>query len=192
MTETPDIEELKKGDHRAFRQLIELFSEKVYNLSIGILQDQHDAEDVTQEIFTTVYLSIGQFKGESKLSTWIYRIAINKCQEHIRKRTRKKRFGFLTTIEKAEIGDGSSLKANFLHPGIALEEKERSAILFAAIERLPDNQKLAFSMHKLEGIPYEEIAAIMEVSLSSVESLIFRARQNLKKLLEDYYDKNER
>jgi RNA polymerase sigma-70 factor (ECF subfamily) len=188
----PDIESLKNGDDRAFRQLIDLFSTKVYNLCLGILQDQQDAEDTTQEIFTTVFLSMGQFKGESKLSTWIYRISVNKCQEHIRKKTRKKRFGFLTTLEKTEIGDSSTLKANFFHPGVALEEKERSAILFAAIDRLPENQRTAFSMHKLEGIPYEEIADILEVSLSSVESLIFRAKQNLKKLLGDYYDKNEK
>jgi RNA polymerase sigma-70 factor (ECF subfamily) len=192
LTEIPDIEALKKGDERAFRQLIEQFSEKVYNLCLGILHDHHDAEDATQEIFTTVYLSVSQFKGESKLSTWIYRVSVNKCQEHIRKRTRKKRFGFLTTLDKAEIGDGSSNRANFFHPGVALEDKERSAILFGAIEQLPENQKIAFSMHKLEGIPYEEVAEIMEVSLSSVESLIFRAKQNLKKLLGDYYEKNER
>ncbi|MFN5148899.1 MAG: RNA polymerase sigma factor [Flavobacteriia bacterium] len=192
MTEIPEIKNLVKGDERAFRQLIDLFSDKVFNLSLGILQDQQDAQDVTQEIFTTIFLSIGQFKGDSKLSTWIYRIAVNKCREHIRKRSRKKRFGFQTTLENTEIGSAVSLKANFFHPGIELEEKERAAILFAAIDKLPENQKVAFSMHKLEGIPYEEIASIMEVSLSSVESLIFRARQNLRKLLEDYYEKNER
>ena len=78
MDDFPEIEALKKGSQSAFNSLIQLFSQKVYNLSLGILQNDQDAEDVTQEIFTTVFLSINQFKGDSKLSTWIYRISGNK------------------------------------------------------------------------------------------------------------------
>lgn len=192
MVDFEEIDALKKGDQRAFQLLLDTFSAKVYNLCVGILQNTEDAEDTTQEIFTTVYLSIAQFKGDSKLSTWIYRIAVNKCQELIRKKSRKKRFGFLTTLNKVEIGSSSSLHANFLHPGIELENKERAAILLGAIERLPENQRIAFTMHKVEGIPYEEVATIMNVSLSSVESLMFRAKQNLKLSLEKYYEENER
>lgn len=192
MVDFEEIGALKKGDQRAFQLLLDTFSEKVYNLSLGILQNQEDAEDITQEIFTTVYLSVTKFKGESKLSTWIYRIAVNKCQEHIRKKARKKRFGFLTTLDKAETNNPISLQANFIHPGIELENKERAAALFAAIERLPENQRIAFTMHKVEGISYEEVASIMNVTLSSVESLMFRAKQNLKQTLEKYYQENER
>jgi RNA polymerase sigma-70 factor (ECF subfamily) len=75
---------------------------------------------------------------------------------------------------------------------IELEKKERSAILFSAINQLPENQKIAFTMHKIEGMSYEETAQIMNVSLSSVESLMFRAKKNLKQLLSNYYEKNER
>ena len=191
MVDFEEIDALKKGDNRAFQLLLDQFSEKVYNLSLGILQNEEDAEDITQEIFTTVYLSVAQFKGESKLSTWIYRIAVNKCQEHIRKRSRKKRFGFLTSIEKAETNPSNTWNAHFDHPGIELENKERASILFAAIERLPENQRIAFTMHKVEGIPYEEVATIMAVTLSSVESLMFRAKQNLKQSLGKYYEENE-
>jgi RNA polymerase sigma factor (sigma-70 family) len=186
-----EINALKEGSQLAFNQLINTFSSKVYNLSFNLLQNQEDAEDVTQEIFTTVFTSIHQFKGDSKLSTWIYRIAVNKCKEHFRKKSRKKRFGFTLSIEQNDNAE-NLLKPHFDHPGILLENKERASILFAAIEQLPENQKLAFSMHKLEGIPYEEIAVILETSLSSVESLIFRARQNLKQKLARYYDENER
>jgi RNA polymerase sigma-70 factor (ECF subfamily) len=185
-----EIEALKKGSQSAFNSLIELFSQKIYNLSLGILQNQQDAEDVTQEIFTTVFLSINQFKGDSKLSTWIYRISVNKCQEFLRKKTRKKRFGFIIPIDKAEAT--IQISSNFMHPGLELENQERGAILFAAINKLPENQKTAFTLYNLESIPYEEIALIMNTSLSAVESLIFRARQNLKKSLSDYYEENER
>lgn len=192
MFDQKEIQELKEGSEKAFELLLSVLSEKVYNLCLGILHSQEDAEDVTQEVFTTVFLSIKQFKGESKLSTWIYRISVNKCQEFIRKRSRKKRFGFSLPIESLELNTGNSIKANFMHPGIELENQERAAILFSAIDKLAENQKIAFTMHKIEGIPYDEIAVIMETSLSSVESLIFRARQNLKQLLASYYDENER
>jgi RNA polymerase sigma-70 factor (ECF subfamily) len=186
----PEIEALKKGSQSAFNSLIATFSQKVYNLSLGILQNEEDAEDVTQEIFTTVFLSINQFKGDSKLSTWIYRISVNKCQEFLRKKTRKKRFGFIIPIDKTE--STIQISSNFMHPGLELENQERGAILFAAINALPENQKTAFTLFNLESIPYEEIAQIMNTSLSAVESLIFRARQNLKKSLSDYYEENER
>lgn len=188
MIEFDDIEALKQGDERAFHTLLDAFSEKVYNLCLSILQNQEDAEDCTQEIFTTVFLSVNQFKGNSKLSTWIYRIGVNKCQELIRKRSRKKRFGFITTLEKVE----NSSQTPFYHPGIELENKERAAFLFEAIHRLPENQRIAFTLHKIEGFSYEDVSNTMNVSLSSVESLIYRARQNLKQLLGDFYEKNER
>ena len=192
MTDFEEIDSLKRGDERAFQLLLNTFSEKIYNLSFSILQNQEDAEDITQEIFITVYLSISQFKGDSKLSTWIYRITVNKCQELIRKRSRKKRFGFKTSIENIDFEKPLSENFTFMHPGIELEKKERSMILFSAINQLPDNQKIAFTMHKIEGISYEETAQIMNISLSSVESLMFRAKQNLKQLLGNYYEKNER
>lgn len=191
MIELEVVAALKKGDQKAFQELVAAYSQKVYNLSLGILQNEEDAEDATQEVFTTVFLSINQFKGESKLSTWIYRISVNKCREFIRKKSRKKRFGFLTTLENVEHKSFQSENANFMHPGIELENQERAAILFEAINRLPENQKIAFSMHKMDGVPYEEIAEIMKTTLSSVESLMFRARHNLKQLLSTYYEENE-
>lgn len=184
------IDDLKRGNEKAFHALLDTYSTMVYNLALNILHNEKDAEDIAQEVFTSVFLTIHQFKGDAKLSTWIYRIGVNKCQELIRSRSRKKRFGFLTTLDKAETG--TQLSANFNHPGIALENKERSALLFAALDRLPENQRIAFTLHKMDGIPYEEIAGIMSTSLSSIESLIFRARQNLKKILSDYYEENER
>ncbi len=190
MIDFTDIDGLKCRDEKSFTRLIDHYSEMIFNLSLNMLQDQKDAEDITQEVFTTIYLQIGQFKGESKFTTWIYRIALNKCQEHIRSKSRKKRLGFLTTLDKAEMG--TAMQANFMHPGIELENQERAAILFSAIEQLPENQRIAFTLHKIEGVSYEEIAYLMGASLSSVESLIFRARQNLKKMLNDYYEENER
>lgn len=188
MDNPEDLIELKNGNQLAFSKLIDRYSSMVFNLTFNLVKNQEEVEDLTQEIFTTVFLSMHQFNGDSKLSTWIYRITVNKCKEHIRSKSRKKRFGFLTTLDKAE--GGTKLHADFNHPGIKLENKELSVILFSAINQLPEKQRIAFTMHKIEGIPYEEIAGAMKTSLSSVESLIFRARKNLKELLGSYYEKN--
>jgi len=186
-----ELDALKSGSREAYNSLVEMFSEKIFNFSLNILQNTEDAEDITQEIFVTIYQSVSQFKGDSKLSTWIYTIALNKCREHLRKKSRKKRFAFFTTIDKID-NESSFERGNFMHPGIELENQERASILFNAINALPENQRMAFSLHKLDNIPYEEIAAIMNTSLPSVESLIFRARKTLKTTLSTYYYENER
>ena len=192
MNEQEFISRLRNQDAIAFKELIKLFGNKVFNTSLGILQNKEDAEDVTQEIFVAVFQSIHQFKGESKLSTWIYRIALSRSLEFLRKKNRKKRFGFVQRLFGDDEVEPINDIPNFLHPGVQLENKERSQILFAAINKLPENQKTAFILHKVEDLSYAEITEVMQVSLSSVESLLFRAKQNLQKLLGDYYEKNER
>ena len=136
-----------------------------------------------------MYESVEQFKGESKFSTWLYRIAVTKSLDHLRKKKRKKRFAFLQSLfgvnEEEVIQD-----PEFHHPGVKLENKEQAAVLFKAISKLPDNQKAAFTLHKLEGLSYQEVAEALSTTVSSVESLMHRARGNLRKILTDYYQKN--
>jgi RNA polymerase sigma factor (sigma-70 family) len=183
---------LKKNDEIAFGFLVDLFSKKVYNTCIGMLQNLEDAQDVTQEIFITIHLNVKDFKEESSLSTWIYRISVNKCLEFIRKKNRKKRSGIFRSIFSADGEKSIENHSDFSHPGIQLENKERSIILFKAIGLLPEQQQTAYILHKVEQVSYNEIAVIMEVSLSAVESLLFRAKQNLKKHLATYYEENEK
>ena len=192
MEEKVLILRLKKNDEIAFGFLVDLFSKKVYNTCIGMLQNLEDAQDVTQEIFITIHLNIKDFKEESSLSTWIYRISVNKCLEFIRKKNRKKRSGIFRSIFSADGEKSIENHSDFSHPGIQLENKERSIILFKAIGLLPEQQQTAYILHKVEQVSYNEIAVIMEVSLSAVESLLFRAKQNLKKHLATYYEENEK
>ena len=192
MNEEHFIAQLKNGDEVAFAELIKQFGDKAFNTCLGLLQNTEDAEDTAQEVFVEVFQSIHQFKGESKLSTWIYRIAVTKSLEFLRKKNRKKRFAFVQSLFGMESILPNNDKAHFYHPGIQLENKERAAVLFKAIDKLPENQKTAFILHKIEDMSYAEIAEVMRVSLSSVESLQFRAKQNLQKLLGNYYEKNEK
>ena len=186
------ISQLRQGDSSAYKELLQQFGNKVHNTSIGILQNEEDAEDVTQEVFIEVFKSIHHFKGESKLSTWIYRITVIKSLEFLRKKKRKKRFGFVQSLFGMESVLPVTDKQHFYHPGVEIENKERARILFTAIDKLPENQRTAFVLHKVEGLSYAEIAEVMKTSVSSVESLMFRAKQNLQKLLSDYYNKNEK
>ncbi len=191
MSEENSIGRLKTGDPSAFREVVDLFRDQVFNTALGLVQNREDAEDITQDVFVEVFQSLGQFRGDSKLSTWIYRITVQKSLEHIRNSRRKKRAGNLLSIFGKENILPVAASAPFYHPGVKLENKELSAVLFEAISRLTENQRIAFTLHKVEALSYAEITEILQVSLSSVESLMFRAKQNLQKLLSAYYEKNE-
>ena len=192
MGEEQLIKGLRVGDASAYKELVSLFSNKVFNTSVSILQNNEDAEDITQEVFIEVFKSIHNFKGEAKLSTWIYRITVIKAFEFLRKKKRKKRFAIVQSLFGLESVLPETDTPHFYHPGVQLENKERSAILFKAIDRLAENQKTAFVLHKIEGLSYAEVAEVMKTTVPSIESLLFRAKQNLQKLLADYYNKNEK
>ena len=187
MTETDLIDRLQKGEEPAFRSLVLEHQHRVYNTVLGFLQDPADAEDVTQEVFIKVYQHIKGFKGEASLSTWIYRIAVTASLEAVRKRQRKKRGGFLVKLFGSD--DHPVELPDFYHPGVVAEQKEDSALLFKAIRQLPENQQAAFLLQKLEGLSQPEIAAVLQTSLSAVESLLHRAKSGLRKILSERYGK---
>lgn len=182
------IERLRKRDAGAFRELVEQYKDRVYNTCLGFLHNRQDAEDASQEVFIRVYDSIGTFREEASLGTWIYRIAVTRSLEMIRHRKRQKRRAFFESLmQGGEDPDEVSGEEFYVHPGIALEQKERAEILFLEIGKLPENQKVAFTMHKVEGLAYKEIAEVLDTSLGAVESLMHRAKKNLQKQLYDYY-----
>jgi len=159
----------------------------VYNTALSIVQQAEDAEDVTQEVFVQVYQSIEGFKRESKFSTWLYRITLSKAMDHERKKKRKKRFAFVKSL----FGEGNEVVVNipdFNHPGVSLDNKEKAGILFKAMQSLPDNQRIAFVLNKVEGLSYQEISDVMDTTVSAVESLLHRAKSNLRKDLKTFYD----
>ena len=191
MDEEKIIEQLKERNTSVFSQLIDDYQQKVFGTCISFVPNKEDAEDLVQEVFLEVYNSISKFKGNSKLSTWIYRITTNKCLEFIRKKNTKKRSGFLKPLFSEEFSiDKTNYFTEFNHPGFLLENKELNETLFKAINSLPESQASVFTLHKIDGKSYQEIADITDKSVSSVESLMFRANKNLQQLLYDYY-KNE-
>ena len=191
MEESKFIEALRQGSNEAFGQLLDDYQQKVFNTCISFVPNTQDAEDVSQEVFVQIFNSIHKFNGNSKLSTWIYRITTNKCLEFIRKQKTQKRYNFLQFIMGNDIPlDKTSYFTELNHPGIILENKEKSETLFYAINQLPKAQKIVFTLHKIDDKSYQEISDIIQKSVSSVESLMFRAKKNLQKLLEVYYKGN--
>lgn len=172
------IQAIAKGNRMAFRKLYESFDEKVFNTALSYTQSKQDAEEVVQDVFTNIFRKAATFKGQSSVSTWIYRITVNTSLNHIKKR---KRFSFIR-FDKKEIE-----RPDFEHPGILLEHKENAKALFKVIETLPDNQKTAFILSYIEDLPRQEVADVMKLSLKAVESLLQRAKKNLRTKLEKQY-----
>lgn len=180
MEEIEIVSELKQGNQQVFNYVVDLYSTMVYTISFNLVGNREDAEDITQEVFVTLWLSIEFFKGESLLKTWLYRIAINKSHELIRRKSRKKRSGKMIEIDN----ELSPLKSDQQTPLEKLEFQEFELLFQESLKKLPEKQQLAFMLNRLDGMNYQEIASEMKTSHSAVESLLFRAKKNLASLMQ--------
>ncbi|NTW56445.1 MAG: RNA polymerase sigma factor [Chlorobiaceae bacterium] len=170
-----------------FRNLVLEHQEMVVNTCYRFVFNREDAEDLAQDVFMEVHRSLDQFREEAKLSTWIYRIAVSKSLDHLRRMKRKKRFGTLKRLIGAEDPSEEIAAPSYETPAEALAEKERFRMLQNALDTLPDSQKTAFLLSKQEGYSNQEIADILNTSVSAVESLVHRAKKNLHEKLHAYY-----
>jgi len=174
------VSKIKNGDQNAFKQLFEEYQHLVFNISYRMSGNQEEAEDTTQDVFIKIFHAIGKFRGEATLSSWIYRIAVNTCL----KRERRKKLENWISLEflfqeKEQLQPVSPEET----PAQQIEIAEKEQIVQKAIQSLPERQKTALILYRYENLSYEEIAAVMEISLSAVESLLHRAKDNLTKKL---------
>lgn len=179
--EEEELRLLQKQDQNTFNSLILNYQDRVFNTLLGLVNHREDAEDLCQEVFVKAYYALPKFKGESKLQTWLYKLAINEGLMHLR-RLKSKRMQH--TVQ--QIDDRLQIP-NDIHPGIAMENKENAKVLYAAINTLPENQIIAFRLRYFDDLKYDDIAEIMETSTAAVDSLLQRAKRNLKGKLENYY-----
>jgi len=184
------VERLKSECPGVFKELVDLHRNRVLNVCYRFLHNRADAEDVAQDVFVEVYRSLPEFRGGAQLSTWIYRIAVTKSLDLIRRRNRKKRFGIFHAPLRMEALVEQVPAPRSFSPIARLEDRERSRILQQAVDSLPESQKTAITLSKYEGVSYHEIADIMGTTVSSVESLIHRGMENLRKKLYRYYRRN--
>ncbi|MBN2400207.1 MAG: sigma-70 family RNA polymerase sigma factor [Candidatus Aminicenantes bacterium] len=167
------------GDQDAFARLVRCHQGNVFNLAYRFSRGRPDAEDLTQEIFFKVWRHARSFKGQAAFSTWLYRLAVNACLNY-----RKKKKSRPESLPLP--GD---LAADTDAAGAEIIERERQRILDQAVDALPVRQKMVLILAHFESKSYEEIAAIMNISISAVETLLFRARQNLGKILKPLKNK---
>lgn len=167
-----------------FKEIYHEHKNIVYNLALQYTQNSEDAEEITQDVFISVHEKLHTFQHQANIKTWIYRIAINKSLDFIKSKRRQKRFGFVISLFKND-GESSHLEISVMsHPGIEMENKEQLEILFNAINKLPDQQKTALILLKIDQKSQKEVAEIMEISAKAVESLFQRAKENLKSYLQ--------
>jgi RNA polymerase sigma-70 factor (ECF subfamily) len=175
----PLVQALQKHDPAAFDALVRVYGSMVYNTALGFLHRVEDAEDATQDVLLHVYQRIESFDGRSSLKTWLYRITVNRCLDM--EKQRKRKAGWWNWIVEPPMEP-----VDFQHPGLQAEQKHDAQLLMAAVQRLPERQRIAFTLAKLEGLSQADIALILEIQVGAVESLLSRANQHLRKTLNAY------
>lgn len=173
------VAQLQQGSEEAFRTLVERYQNRIYRTVLALLRSPEDAEDVAQEVFVEVYQTIGRFRGEAALSTWLYRLATSRALKHQQRARAQKRFAYFTSL----LGFSNQVLhelPDHAHPQAQLEGQQQVELLLAHIARLPGQQQVAFTLRHEQELSYEEIAAVLKTTVPAVESLLFRARKTLR------------
>lgn len=175
---------LRQGDEAAFRHLVETYHERVMRLVLGILRDPVEAEDAAQETFIRVHESIGGFREDARLSTWIHRIALNRALEKVRRNRLRERLG--AWLPGWVPQDRPGARSAWMDPGILAEDREKADALYRAIDSLPRNQRIAFTLVVVQRMRYDEVCPMLGLGVKAVESLVSRAKAGLRRKLEAY------
>lgn len=177
MDEDINLKAIREGDEKAFKAIVEKYKTVIVNTCYAFVHNLDDAEDLAQEIFISFYQSIGKFRGDCSIATWLHRIAVNHCIDHcksLQKRVKK--------INVEEWNLTTELSSGDLLAWEHLAEDEMKELLHQAINTLPSRQRTALILNRYEDMSYQQIAEVMNISVSSVESLLFRAKNNLEKI----------
>lgn len=169
-----------------FEEILKAYDAKVYKLCWYLLKNRSDAQDCTQDIFIAIFQALPHFKQEASLNTWIYRISTNKCYEYLRRKKRKKRFGIHVQIDQFFSQTIASQQHNPEEIALAAE---KSLFFWKAVDKLPLQQQIAYTLYNVEDMSYQDIAEALQTSLSAVESLLFRARRKLAEALAEWDNK---
>jgi RNA polymerase sigma factor (sigma-70 family) len=187
MTEQELIRGIISRERTAIVSLVETYQERVIKTAYYFLGNMQDAEDLAQDVFMEVLNSIDRFRQTSALSTWIYRITVNRSLNSLKKQKRMHLVQQLGNYIGIEKGSRESLQEQWRDEGSPMETEENRQLLDLTIGTLPENQRTAFILCKYEELSYKEIAEVMGLSLASVESLIHRAKLNLQKCLAAHF-----
>ncbi|MDG1469123.1 MAG: RNA polymerase sigma factor RpoE [Glaciecola sp.] len=170
------VDKVKEGDKKAFNLLVLKYQNRVTNIVARYVKNSGDVADVTQEAFIKAYRALPNFRGDSAFYTWLYRIAVNSAKNYLVSQSRKPRASDVDAQE-AEFYEGAGALHELASPESKLLTKEIETMLLRAIDRLPDELRVAITLREMEGMSYEEISEIMSCPVGTVRSRIFRARE---------------
>jgi len=187
MTEPELVEGLINQNKRAIQYLVDHYQKDVIKTAYFFVAIMEDAEDLSQEVFLEIFRSIGRYKRNASLSTWIYRITVNKSLDHLRRQKRRNIFNQVKSFIQIFHEGTNAISKDPPTLDTHNDDNEKRKILDTAVNSLPENQKIAFILNKYEEMAYKDIAEIMNLSVSSVESLLHRAKLNLQKKLVNYF-----
>jgi RNA polymerase sigma-70 factor (ECF subfamily) len=189
------VKRVRTGDQRAFRTLVERYQRKVYAVALGMLRDKEAAMDVSQEAFVKVYKYLEHFKGDSSFYTSLYRITVNICIDHLRKRggARGEDVEFDESLafdtSEAQIGAmGSRLGTN---PQKSALRRELADKILEALDQLPEKHRAILLLREVDGLSYEQIAETLKIPKGTVMSRLFHARVKAQKILSEYLELEE-
>ena len=185
------IRRLQQRDERAFEEVVRLYQHKVYNLVLRMIGNQQEAEDIAQEVFVTVFKSIDTFRGESKFSTWLYRIAANHCKNRMKYLGRR---SYNTTGELDEaaerqlaLAQPSALTPHIDGPDKVLEGMQLERLVQQGIALLDEEHRTLVVLRDVENLSYQEISTITGLAEGTVKSRLHRARMALKEHLAKHF-----
>jgi RNA polymerase sigma-70 factor (ECF subfamily) len=180
------LKRLRDRDERAFRELVAAHRDRVFNITYRMLGNRHEAEDVAQEVFITVFKQIDTFREESKFSTWLYRVAVNHCKNRMKylKRRHDKDRDEINEDTTSAGSNGTIGSAVPSSPDRALHGAQMETVLAAAIKELDEEQRTVIILRDVEDLSIEEICAITELPDGTVKSRLHRARLVLRKKLQ--------
>jgi RNA polymerase sigma-70 factor (ECF subfamily) len=165
------------GDGEAFGVLVERYKGKVFSLAYGFTRDRAAADDLAQEVFIKAYFSLPRFRARSEFGTWLYRIAVNHAKDYMRKNRSR-----LRDISLEDVGEQRLASAEKSQDDVR-DEEERRALVLSALERLPEKYRVILTLRDIEGMSYEDISRILDLSPGTVDSRLHRARQKLRQRL---------
>jgi RNA polymerase sigma-70 factor (ECF subfamily) len=183
------VKRSQKGDDAAFTKLVERYQSKVYSIALGMTKNREDAMDITQDAFVKVHRYIDNFQGNSSFYTWLYRIVVNLCIDHIRREGRRANADFDEKTRYSSDGvEGADILPHRLdsNPSKVLGRKELALKIQEAVNELPEYHRAVIIMREIEGLSYTEMAKTMNVSKGTIMSRLHHARQKLKRSLESY------
>jgi RNA polymerase sigma-70 factor (ECF subfamily) len=173
------VDQLRAGDRRAFEELVRLQQHRVYGLALRMLGNAAEAQDVSQEAFLRAHRGLADFRGDARLSTWLYAIVSRLCLNRLAGTERRlTRHGEETLVRLPDAAPG---------PDQTLERGELEEALHRAIVELPDERRIVVVLRDIEGLAYEEIAEVLDVPVGTVRSRLHRARLDLKEKLERFF-----